>query len=197
MGASRQLRGVTIDQLLAALIQGVNTSFPAGSSVVIEGVSYDKGTLEQKLQAVNAPYVQVDDLRTRLATALKARTAAEPATREFLEKLVVGLVYLFGTDPNLLAKFGIQPPKERRKLTVEEKLARAAKSRATRKLRSTRGARQKQGLRVQGDVAVNVVVPGMDEAGSTSSASSSSTSNGVTASQNGATGPQEANGAAH
>ena len=106
MASNSRVRGVTVDQLLGALIDGVNEAFPSGSSLAIDGVTYDMAGLEQKLQEVFLPYKTADELRTQYRNAVKAREAADPDAQDFVEKVANGLQYLFGSDPNLLASSG-------------------------------------------------------------------------------------------
>ncbi|MBS2032575.1 MAG: hypothetical protein JST54_32175 [Deltaproteobacteria bacterium] len=218
MSSNNKARGVTIDQLLAAILNGVNTSFPSGSSLAIDGVTYDKAGLGQKIQEVISPYITVEELATQHTNAVKARAAAEAGAKDFTDKLVKGIEYLVNSDPNSLSKFGISLPKTKRKLTAQEKFERAAKAKATRAMRGTRGPRQLEDVKAKGDVSVSVTLtpqPGTPAPGSSvapsgpgsSTGSNSSTPaapslgqatpTGPAAAPNGATGPQEVNGAAH
>jgi hypothetical protein len=204
VAASIKVRGVTVDQLLVSLIAGVIAHFPSASSLVIDGVTYDKEALLQKLQEVNGPFKKAEDLRVQSSNAIKERDASEGAAATFAEKAALGLQYLFGSDANVMAAYGLTPPKARRQLTPQEKVARAAKAAETRKLRNTMGSRQKQAVKATGEVEVTAKVgsaatnaTGGNGSTATPTASTATPANGAVGTSNGATGPQEVNGAAH
>ena len=70
----------------------------------------------------------------------------------------------FGDDPEILADFGLEPPKVPKPLSGEERVAATTKADATRKARGTAGKKQK--LAIQGDVTGVTVTPvtGPDDA---------------------------------
>jgi len=76
-----------------------------------------------------------------------------PLTRAFQSFVHV----TFNNAPQQLADFGMQPPKVRTPLTVEQKAAAAAKMRATRSARGTTSRKQK--LAVKGDVTSVTITP--------------------------------------
>jgi hypothetical protein len=63
----------------------------------------------------------------------------------------------FSNSPDVLADFGLKAKKARTPLTVEQKVAAAAKNAATRSARGTKGAKQK--LAITGGVTGVVVTP--------------------------------------
>jgi hypothetical protein len=86
----------------------------------------------------------------------------------------------FGTQPDVLADFGLHP-KARAQLTVEKKTAAAVKRKATRAARHTMGSKQRK--RVKGDVTgvtVTPVVAGQPIATAPTGPSAPATSTGTT-----------------
>jgi hypothetical protein len=105
-----------------------------------------------------------DNLRKDVEAAkavTKARLADEkaqtPSLRTFEAALVTFVRAAFGSSPDVLADFGLHPPKVRAPLTVEAKTAAAAKRKATRAARHTQGAKQK--AKVKGAVTGIIVTP--------------------------------------
>jgi hypothetical protein len=80
-----------------------------------------------------------------------------PALRTFMSALVTYIKAGYGSQPDVLADFGIQTPKARAQLTVEAKAAASAKRAATRAARNTMGSKQKKG--VKGNVVGVTVTP--------------------------------------
>jgi hypothetical protein len=139
---------------MQALIAGIEKHFPTGT-VTFGNTAYATATLIQAFQslanaltALSAAHVSVKDAGLTLA-AVEAKVG--PLARAFQSFVHV----TFTNAPQQLADFGMQPPKARTPLTVEQKAAAAAKMRATRKARGTTSKKQK--LAVKGDVtSVNI-----------------------------------------
>jgi hypothetical protein len=103
-------------------------------------------------------------LRTDAETAkaaAKARVALEraqlPALRAFLLAFVGLVKAQFGTQPDVLADFGLRPKKVPAPMTPEQKAAAKAKRAATRKARGIIGSRKRAA--VKGDVTGVIVTP--------------------------------------
>jgi hypothetical protein len=139
-----------------ALIAGIQKHFPSGT-VTLGNTAYDAATLIQAFQslanalaALSAAHVSVKDAGLTLA-GIDAKVG--PLTRAFQSFVHV----TFNNAPQQLADFGMQPPKVRTPLTVEQKAAAAAKMRATRSARGTTSRKQK--LAVKGDVTSVTITP--------------------------------------
>ncbi len=127
-----------VETRINARIQGAGTKL-GGSSLQVLGVPYDAGSLTVKLQSFLSPYTSTHDADSAASVARKARDAAQPGALEFLDALDRAVEGHYGSSSLELESFGISPRKTRRKLTPEERLAAAQKSRATRaKLREAR-----------------------------------------------------------
>jgi hypothetical protein len=78
-------------------------------------------------------------LHEAVAAAKKARADSRPMIAALKQLVLIR----FKDQDELLADFGLQPKKPRRKLTSDEKAAAAALGKSTRKARGTMGTRQK------------------------------------------------------
>jgi hypothetical protein len=90
----------------------------------------------------------------------------------------------FGNQPDVLADFGLEPEKAATPLTVEQKVAAAAKRKATRAARGTTGSKAK--LAITGNVTGVVVTP-VTTATAAQPAAAVGTSGGTSAPATGAT----------
>jgi hypothetical protein len=152
------LKSTKADTLAAvtALIAGTNKHFPNGS-FTLGNVTYTTQSLVTLLQS--------------LITAINAVNAAEAAAKDALSALQVNgtnvtpvlrayrrfVLAAFSNASQVLADFGIAPPKVRTPLTAEQKAAAVAKMRATRKARGTTSKKQK--LAILGNVTGVTVTP--------------------------------------
>jgi hypothetical protein len=80
-----------------------------------------------------------------------------PALSSFESAYIAYLKAAYKGSPDVLADFGIQPPKARAPVTIEAKAAAAAKRASTRAARHTMGSQQKKA--VKGDVTGVTVTP--------------------------------------
>ena len=229
-GNRNQYDGMEVDEILANVNQGVQDNLDKSAVVPMQSGPMKKPDLLATIAAMRKPYLDVQAARNELEAKIKARDAAAPAARDFVQRLDAGLTAIVGTDPNAKAKLGLPKLKAKRQLTVEELASRAAKMRATRKLRGTLGSRQKEDIKATGDFTVTVGQPSAAPiATATSSAPTTTVQPAPVASNpaptqpspapapviqsvpaptggdataiapmvNGATGPQQLNGAAH
>jgi hypothetical protein len=91
------------------------------------------------------------------ATAkVAAETAQMPALIALFNAFVALVRFQFGSDPTVLADFGLEPRKVPTPLTTEQKAAAAAKREATRKARGTTSAKAKKAIK--GNVTATLVV---------------------------------------
>ncbi len=108
----------------------------------IGGVAYSTEALaaviQQRIDAANELFAA----RARLQGAVKSYAAIDKRVKPFVVDLRLLVLALFGAKSPRLVSFGFAPKKERRKLSVQEKVARAEKAKATRIARGTLGRRQ-------------------------------------------------------
>jgi|SRR5579871_3189745 len=102
---------------------------------------------------------EVEVARADYQAKLQARNASIPDAKAFVANAKTGLVAVLGSDSPDLVLFGLNPKKPSRTLTPEERLARAAKLRQTRKLRGTLGKRQKAAVKATVDPTIDVSFP--------------------------------------
>jgi hypothetical protein len=140
---------------LELALHGVQTSLPAGTTLEIGTVSYGNAglvtALTQGLTLQETPRA----LRAQLEAAVRARVAADPGLRAFLDGLKAALANKYGRANPLLLQFGFKPYKARKKATAAQTVVSKAKSEATRKARGTLGSAQKAAI--HGEVSQVVV----------------------------------------
>ena len=139
-----------------ALIAGTQTHFPS-ASFTLGGKTYTTATLFQALQrlenaiaALNAAHASVSDAGTALN---EVDAAIGPLVRDYRRHVLAA----FSTGAQELADFGMQPPKDRKPLSTEERVVATAKLRATRRARGTTSKKQK--LAVKGTVTGVEITP--------------------------------------
>lgn len=151
-------QGKSTEALLAAkLAAGTQKYLSKVSSLTVEGVSYTPAQIESQLNAFSTLRNDVDAAKATVKAKLALEKAQAPGMRAFILAFVGILKGMFGSQPDVLADFGLQPKKARTPLTVEQKAAAAAKRKATREARGTKGKKQK--LSVKGDVTGVIVTP--------------------------------------
>ena len=136
---------------------GMQKHFPAGSSLVVEGVLLTLAAIGTKLTGFALLRSDVDTARAALEAKFAVETAQATAMRAFFNALKRIVRGMFGNQPDVMADFGLQPNKPRAPLTVEQKAAAAAKRTATRAARGTKGSKAK--LAIRGNVTGVVVTP--------------------------------------
>jgi hypothetical protein len=147
----------TVVTLAQSLSAGVAKHLAGVTSMTLAGGSYTPAQITTKLSEVVSLHTDVDAAKASTQGKLAAEKAAMPALRTFMSALVTYIKAGYGGQPDVLADFGIQPPKPRAPLTVEAKAAAAAKRKATRAARNTMGSKQKKG--VKGNVVGVTVTP--------------------------------------
>jgi hypothetical protein len=105
---------------------------PQGLTLVVGGVSYNMPDLVSKIAAETAVHTDIRDLRTLLEQKLLDRDQKEPSQRQFLDALEAAVKGYLGVDSASLVKFGYKPKKKPATPTPEERVAKAAKAKATR-----------------------------------------------------------------
>jgi len=143
--------------LAGQLIAGVAKVLTSTTSVTLEGASCTPAQITSKLQSIVTLRSDVDAAKSATKAKLAAEASQLPALRGFMTAFESYLRGAYGSQPDVLAEFGLQPKKARTPATVAAKAAAVAKRAATRTARHTMGKVQKQV--VKGDVTGVVVTP--------------------------------------
>jgi hypothetical protein len=143
--------------LAEQLAAGTQKHLSTMTQLMVDGSTITPAQAEAQLNALSALRTAVTAARTTLEAKIAAETAQLPALRVFLVAFVAFVRGTFGNSPDILADFGLLPKKATTPLTVEQKAAAAAKSKATREARGTTGKKAK--LAVKGNVTGVVVTP--------------------------------------
>ena len=139
-----------------ALIAGAEKDFPnaqlsfGGNSLTTSALVALLKSLADAINAVNVAQASAKD-------AVVALVSVEAKVGPIMRAFVRFVRASFPATASQLADFGLQPPKARTPLTVEQKAAATAKGLATRKARGTTGSKKK--LAVKGDVTGVIVTP--------------------------------------
>jgi hypothetical protein len=149
------------EKSLAALRDGLKSAFPKDDIIKIDGVDFDKHEFEARVDALLTPEVAAREAHLALEKLVQAKDDnAKPADR-FEAAAHAALLNHFGADAKeTLAKFGVTPRKERKKLTSAENVVRAARSKETRDKRGSVGPAQKVAFKSDAPPAVNVTKSG-------------------------------------
>jgi hypothetical protein len=143
---------VVAKQLIAGTAQHLSNTAPAA----FLGGSFTADQIASKLQTLVDLRAGVDAARAAAKAKIAAEATQRPPLRAFMSALTAYVKVTFGTAPDVLADFGINP-KARVPLTVEEKAAAVAKRAATRAALHTMGSQQKKGIK--GTVTGVLVTP--------------------------------------
>jgi hypothetical protein len=138
------------------LIAGAAKHFTNMAQLTLLGGSFTPAELAAKLQSVVTLRSEVDAAKATTQAKLAIETANMPALRALMSATVTYVKAVYGNSPDVLADFGIQT-KVRVPLTVEAKVAAAAKRAATRAARHTMGKQQRKAIK--GDVTGVLVTP--------------------------------------
>ena len=157
MGTKNKTTKSTQAALAAQLAVGAQKHFTAGSSLTVGGILLTLAQIESQLTGFASLRNDVDVARAALQAKLAVETAQTAAMNAFISALVRIVRGMFGNQPDVLADFGLQPTKAPTPLTVEQKVAAAAKRAATRAARGTTGSKKK--LSITGNVTGVVVTP--------------------------------------
>ena len=165
---------VTRAQQLGA---GVAKHLAGVTQVTLTGGSFTPADLTTKLQQVVSVQADVDAAKGAVKGKLATQATALAALRPLMGWLVAYVKLVYGSQPEILADFGIHP-KARAVLTVEQKAAAAAKRASTRAARGTKGSVQKKA--VKGDVTGITITPTTAAHSVAPAATSSQTVGGTT-----------------
>jgi hypothetical protein len=138
------------------LISGAAKHFKSTTQLTLLGDSFTPAELAAKLQSIVTLRSDVEAAKATTQAKLAIETANMPALSALMSATATYVKAAYGNSPDVLADFGIQT-KVRVPLTVEAKVAAAAKRAATRAARHTMGKQQKKAIK--GDVTGVVVTP--------------------------------------
>ena len=143
--------------LAKKLIAGTQKHLSNAGQLAFAGGVFTPSQVEAQLQALATLRADVESAQATAKAKVTTERARLPALRAFLLAFVGLLNVQFGTQPDVLADFGLKPKKARRPMTPEQKAAAKAKRDATRKARGIIGTRKRAA--VKGDVTGVIVTP--------------------------------------
>jgi len=145
MASRMQAKGKVVD-LANQLIAGTNRHLANATQVLLVGGSFTPAQITTQLQEFAKLRGEVEAARALMKAKLAVEASEMPALRVFLDAFVSFVRAAFGTQPDVLADFGLHP-KARKELNVETKTAAGAKRAATRAARHTAGPKQKKSIK--------------------------------------------------
>jgi hypothetical protein len=146
MATSERGKGQLAD-LAGQLIAGTAKVLTGATSVTFLGSSFTPAQITSKLQSIVTLRSDVDDAKAATTAKLAAEASQLPALHGFVTAYESYLRGVYGSQPDVLAQFGLKPKKARTPATVEAKAAAVAKRTATRAARHTMGSVQKKAER--------------------------------------------------
>jgi hypothetical protein len=152
-------KALTIDQY-QALLHTIPTHC-ASTVITLGGKRYTSTQLVALIKSVLDAELGVSIAKAVWQEAIKKAAEAEATDGRTIKDARASLARIFAHDNGTLALLGIDPPKERARLTAEERLLATAKLRATRIARGTKS--KKQLSRIKGNVTgvtIEAVVAG-------------------------------------
>jgi|SRR5579883_748439 len=139
------------------LIAGLKKHFTdVNAKLTLANAPMSVGDLEKQLQLLIDNRSAVTDAQAAAKAKVEAERAAEPALVALMRAFTAFIRITFGSASDVLADFGLAPPKARTPMTAEQKAVAVERRKATRKARGTTGPKQKQ--KVKGNVTVSVNV---------------------------------------
>ena len=143
--------------LAEQLVAGTAKVLTSTTSVTFLGSSFTPAQITSKLQSIVTLRSDVNTAKAATQAKLAAEASQLPTLRGFMTAYESYVRGVYGSQPDVLAEFGLQPRKAPTPATVEAKAAAAAKRAATRAARHTMGKVQKQAIK--GDVTGVVLTP--------------------------------------
>src|SRR5580698_1403857 len=125
--------------LAGQLIAGVAKNLTSTTSVTLLGSSFTPAQITSKLQSIVTLRSDVDAAKAATKAKLAAEASQLPALRDLMTAFESYLRGAYGSQPDVLADFGLRPKKVRPPASVEAKAAAVAKRAATRAARHTLG----------------------------------------------------------
>ena len=139
------------------LIAGANKHFPNGSQALqVGGGTFTILALTQELQGFVDNRDAVEASKAATKAKIEIERVQSPSQLALIRAFQTVVRGAFGNAADVLADFGLAPPKVRVTKTAEQKAVTAAKIAATRKARGTMGKNQKKAIK--GSVTARLVV---------------------------------------
>ncbi len=139
------------------LIIGVNKHFPNGSQQLqVGGATFTVTSLTALLQSVVDNRAAVEASKAATKAKVQAERIQAPSQLAVIRAFETVVRGTFGSSADVLADFGLAPPKVPVTRTAEEKAVSAAKRAATRTARGTMGKNQKKDIK--GAITAQLVV---------------------------------------
>ena len=164
---SNHIQQQTADQ---NLINGLTKHESVLSSFLVGGTSFKTSDVITALQARLAAANTAQSTRATWLAAVKANATARASTQTLVSNAVQALKLMFAGSIESLAEFGLKPRKVRTAPTPEQKVAAAAKAKATRAARHTMGSTQKKSVKG----TITTIAPPTSPSASTAAAPSAS-----------------------
>jgi hypothetical protein len=133
--------------LAERLTAGAKKHFASSSSLRFGGGTFTPAQVEAILQTIVDLRTAVDTAKANTRARIAAEQAQMPPLRTQMDAFVAFVRATFGSAPDVLADFGLEPRKARTPLTTEQLAARIAKSEATRAARHTMGRRARKDVK--------------------------------------------------
>lgn len=122
-----------LGRLMLLMAQGLKTALPAGTKTLhFNGKAHPVGDLVSEFNAYGAYWTAAEEAQSVAHGKVVERDAVAPTAKTLHDAAKLAVRSLLGTKNPELKKFGIEPEKDRKKLSGEERAAASAKARATR-----------------------------------------------------------------
>jgi hypothetical protein len=143
--------------LVGQLIAGAKKHFPNGSTqLTLGGAPTTVDGVTSQLAGFVTNRAAVVAAQAAATTKVSAERAAMPALNALIDAFIAFVRLTFGTQADVLADFGLAPPRARTPMTAQQKAVAAAKRQATREARGTTSAKVKKA--VHGNITASLVV---------------------------------------
>jgi hypothetical protein len=129
------------------MVDGLTKYAPTIPSFLVGGASIKPSDVITALQARIAAAKAVEPARATWLTTVKANANERASTKTLVSNAKQALQLMFAGSIDTLAEFGLKPRKARTAPTPEQKVAAAAKAKATRAARHTMGTTQKKSVK--------------------------------------------------
>jgi hypothetical protein len=126
------------------LSRGVKKRWMKGGPVSIDGVDYTPQEILDELASLTGAIDDAAQAYAAWRAKLAAQRKLEKAQRTFVNLLGIAVRLKYGKDPEVLADFGMEPPKKTGPKTPEVKAEAVVKGKATRAKRGTMGKNQRK-----------------------------------------------------
>lgn len=153
MSQSKKNQAAQVKQLII----GANKHYPNGSQQLqVGGATFTVTGLTALLQSFVDNRAAVEASKAATKAKVQAEDVQAPSQLAVIRAFEAVVRSTFGTSADVLADFGLAPPKAPATRTAEEKAVSAAKSAATRAARGTKGKNQKKDIK--GAITAKLVV---------------------------------------